>query len=623
MVVNTCTRIRLRGRRFKRKLSRHTALVKRFSRLGRAFLGAPGQRLACWLLGALLALCLAVGGLQVLVSYAARDFTTALVNRDVGAFYHNLWRYLGAFVLAVPVMVFYRYTADRLSLAWRQWMTEYLVQRYFSHRVYYRLRSSEMIDNPDQRIGEDVKLFTTDVLGYLLVVVNSVVTLAGFVGVLWNISARLMVGLLLYTGVGTLISVVIGRRLVRLYFQRYQTEADFRYGLVRVRDYAESIAFFRGERREHQDVLQRFGAVARNTLETIGWSRNLRVFTYSYNYIALVVPALVVGPMYMRGDIEFGVVTQAEMAFAQVLAAMSVIVSYFESFSASAASVKRISDLCDAFDEVEAEDVQAAEAAQIAVNRSRKGLKTKRLTVQTPDGRRTLARNVSFELKPGERLLIMGESGSGKSSLLRTIAGLWQSGRGVIVRPPLGRMMFLPQRPYMIQGSLRAQLLYPLSENDMQDDEIREVLEAAKLAELLKRVDDDLTQVVDWANVLSLGEQQRVSFARLLLQKPLIAFFDEATSALDEPTERLLYERLCSLGLTYVSISHRNTLQEFHDLLLTLHPHGRVELSRLRTGQREWLTAPALVPSWRKRWRWRGWVPITHSTDGSRRSEHA
>jgi putative ATP-binding cassette transporter len=606
MVVNAFTRSQIRWRRCKRKLSRQTAIVKRFSRLGRAFLGAPGQRQARWLLGALLVLCLAVGGLQVLISYAARHFMTALADRNVAAFYHNLWQYLGAFVLAVPVMVLYRYTADRLSLAWRQWMTEHLVQRYFSNRVYYHLRSSELIDNADQRIGEDVKLFTTDVLGYLLVVVNSVVTLAGFVGVLWGISGQLVVGLLLYTGVGTIISVVIGRRLVGLYFQRYQTEADFRYGLVRVRDYAESIAFFRGERREHQDVLQRFGAVVRNTLETIGWSRNLRVFTHSYNYVALIVPVLVVGPMYMRGEIEFGAVTQAESAFAQVLAAMSVIVSYFESFSASAASVKRISDLYDAFDDIETEDMQAAETAQIEVTKSRKRLKTKRLTVQTPDGRRTLARNVSFELQPGERLLIMGESGSGKSSLLRTIAGLWQSGSGVIVRPPLGRMMFLPQRPYMIQGSLRAQLLYPLREDNMQDDEIQEVLEATNLAELLKRVDNGLTQVVDWANVLSLGEQQRVSFARLFLQKPLIAFLDEATSALDEQTERLLYERLHSLSLTYVSISHRNTLQEFHDLLLTLHPNGRVELLRLRTDQREWLTPPASVPAWKKRLRWGG-----------------
>ena len=246
MIVNTFTRVLTRWLRCKRILSRVAAVAKRFYRLGRAFLGTPGQGRARWLLGTLLVLCLAVGGLQVLVSYAARDFVTALSDRNAVAFYHNLWRYLGVLVLTVPVMVFYRYTSDRLALAWRQWMTGQLVQRYFSHRAYYRLGSSETVDNPDQRIAEDVRFFITDALGYLLVVVNSIVTLGVFVGVLWSISGQLMIGLFLYAGMGTLISVVIGHRLVGLYFQRYQTEADFRYGLVRVCDHAESIAFFRG-----------------------------------------------------------------------------------------------------------------------------------------------------------------------------------------------------------------------------------------------------------------------------------------------------------------------------------------------------------------------------------------
>ena len=299
------------------------------------------------------------------------------------AFYHNLWRYLGAFVLAVPILVFYRYTGDRLSLAWRQWMTEHLIQRYFSNRVYYRLRSSEMIDNPDQRITEDVKLFTTDVLGYLLVVVNSVVTLAGFVGVLWGISGQLMVALLVYTGVGTLISVVIGRRLVGLYFQRYQ-KADFRYGLIRVRDHAESIAFFRGERREHQDLLRRFGAVARNMLETIGWSRNLQSL---HPQLQLRCPgrAGVGGGADVharRGGVRCG--DAGGDALCASARSGVVIVSYFENLSASAASVQRISDLCDAFDAAEAEEVQMAEAAQIAVSKSRKRLKTKDLPSRPP-----------------------------------------------------------------------------------------------------------------------------------------------------------------------------------------------------------------------------------------------
>jgi putative ATP-binding cassette transporter len=565
------------------------------------FLGARRQGRARWLCGVLLTLCLAVGGLQILVSYAGRDFVTALTSRDVGAFYHNLWRYLGTFALAVPVAVFYRFTADRLALAWRQWMTERLVRRYFSNRVYYSLRRAETIDNPDQRIAEDVKLFTTEVLGYVLVVVNALVTLIGLIGILWSISGQLVGGLLLYAGLGTAISILIGRRLVRLYSQRYQSEADFRYSLVRVRDHAESIAFFRGERYEQQDVLQRFGAIARNTLEIIGWGRNLRFFTESYNYIALIVPTLIVGPMYMRGEVEFGVVTQAQSAFAQVLASVSLIVAYFESLSSLTASVKRLGALWDTFDELEAESGQATEAGQIKVRESRNLLKLKSLTVQTPDSRRTLVRNLSCKLKPGERLLIIGASGSGKSSLLRTIAGLWQTGSGMISRPPLEHMMFLPQRPYIIHGSLRAQLLYPHIEDDTPDDAIREVLKMVNLIELLQRVDDDLTQQNDWAHILSIGEQQRVSFARLYLKKPLIDFLDEATSALDEANERLLYERLHTLGLTYVSIGHRSTLKEFHDLLLTLHPNRRADLSRLQPAQGVRLLRSAAVSSWAER----------------------
>jgi putative ATP-binding cassette transporter len=464
-------------------------------------------------------------------------------------------------------------------------MTEHLVGRYFYNRAYYRLRSSETIDNPDQRMTEDVRQFTTGVLGYLLVIINSVVTLCGFIGVLWGISWQLVVGLLLYAGGGTALTILIGRRLVRVYFKRYQHEADLRYGLVRVRDNAESIAFFRGERREHQDLLQRFNAVVRNTLELIGWTRNLGFFTNSYTYVALIIPTLIVGPMYMRGAIEFGVVTQAESAFAQVLAAVSVIVAQFEGLSAFSAGIKRLEDLWDSLDESDTEDTREAAEAQIEVSETRQRLKIERLTVQTPDGSRTLAYDLSFELKPGDSLLIMGESGSGKSSLLRTIAGLWQSGSGLIERPTLGRLMFLPQRPYMIQGSLRAQLLYPLSDDATPDDAIRAAAEAANLAEVLKRVDDDITQVVDWTNVLSLGEQQRVSFARLFLKKPLIAFLDEATSALDEANERLLYARLQELGLAYVSIGHRSTLKEFHDFLLTLHSDGRVEFAPLRPTQ--------------------------------------
>jgi putative ATP-binding cassette transporter len=558
-----------------------TSLLWRFYRLISAFVVGESRGQARTLLAALLGLSIAVGVIQVLISYAARDFVTALTDRDEPGFYRNLWRYLGTFAIAIPIGAFYKYVADRLSLAWREWMTNHLLRRYFYNRVYYRLRSSKVVDNPDQRITEDVRLFTTNILGYLLIVINSLITLVGFIGVLWWISPQLVVALVGYAATGTATSILIGRRLVGLHFTQYQREADFRYGLVRVRDNAESIAFFRGEKREHHDLVSRFIEVIRNTLDIIVWNRNLAFFTNAYGYIALIVPPLIVGPLYMRGEIPFGAVTQAESAFAAVLLALSMIVAQFDGLSACAAGVRRLGELWDELDEFDAEDERDADASQIEVNESRRSLKMDDLTVQTPDGSRTLTSKLSFELAPGKGLLIMGESGSGKSSLLRTIAGLWQSGTGSIERPSLNRMIFLPQRPYMVQGTLRAQLAYPQAESAADEDAVKEAFEHVNLEEVLKRVDGDLTREVDWTNVLSIGEQQRVSFARLFLKKPVMAFLDEATSALDEPNEQLLYERLRELGISFVSVGHRSTLKPFHDHLLVLRMDGTWEIGEV------------------------------------------
>jgi len=480
--------------------------------------------------------------------------------------------------------VFYRYTAERLSLLWRQWMTHLLVKRYFFNRAYYRLRSSDRVDNPDQRISEDVRSFTTGVLGYLLTSINSVVTLCAFLGVLWTISWKLPVGLLFYATVGTALSILIGGRLVGLHFKQYQKEADFRYALVRVRDNGESIAFFRGEKREHRDLVLRFAEVVKNTMRIIGWNRTLGFFTNSYNYIALILPTLIVGPMFMKGLVEYGVVTQAESAFAQVLMALSVIIAQFDGLSAFAAGIKRLGDLWDELDEFDSEDALVEGEPEAEMPGDIRGLKLADLIVQTPGGGKILSRELNFTLPPGESVLIMGESGTGKSSLLRTIAGLWQSGGGSIERPRLNSLIFLSQRPYMVQGNLRAQLVYPQSEEGVDDRSIREALEKVNLVEVLDRVDGDFGRVVDWTNILSLGEQQRVSFARIFLRRPVLAFLDEATSSLDEANERLLYQNLRDLGISYVSVGHRSTLKEFHDHLIVMNKDGTVDVSKLKGG---------------------------------------
>lgn len=560
----------------------HLGILRRLAQLSKAFFIDANRRETRLLVAIMLGLCLAVGVVQVLVSYAGRNFITSLVQRDSAGFYRNLWIYIATFAIAVPIGVFYRYTSERLSLLWRQWMTHLLVKRYFFNRAYYRLRSSSRVDNPDQRISEDVRSFTTGVLGYLLTLINSLVTLMAFLGVLWTISWKLPVALLIYTTLGTGLSILIGHRLVGLHFKQYQKEADFRYSLIRVRDNAESIAFFRGEKREHRDLVARFAEVVTNTMRIIGWNRTLGFFTNSYNYIALILPALIVGPLYMRGMVEFGVVTQAESAFAQVLVALSIVILQFESLSAFAAGIKRLGDLWDELDDFDSEDALMEKDSQIALDENAGNLKLSDLTVQTPGGDKILTRKLSFTLPPGESVLIMGASGTGKSSLLRTIAGLWQSGEGSIERPKLNSLIFLSQRPYMVQGNLRAQLVYPQGEEGADDSLIREALKKVNFSEVLERVDGDFDRTVDWTNILSLGEQQRVSFARIFLRKPELAFLDEATSSLDETNERELYQSLRGLGISFVSVGHRSTLKEFHDHLIVLNKDGTVDVSELK-----------------------------------------
>jgi vitamin B12/bleomycin/antimicrobial peptide transport system ATP-binding/permease protein len=522
---------------------------RQFCDISRAFFVSSRQRKAQGYLVVLLALALAVGGVEVLISYAGRDFMTAIARKDSGTYWRLLGVYLGMFALAVPIGVSYRWTEKRLALLWREWLATHLIDRYFNNRAYYRLRGSDGIDNPDQRISEDVLNFTDQSLSFLLIILNSGITLAAFLGVLWGISGNLVAVLFAYAAAGTALSILIGKRLVRLSYQQYQKEADLRYGLVRIRDNAESIAFYRGESREQGDLRRRLAAVVSNSRFIIAWNRNLALFTTPYTYAAFVLPLAVVAPMFMRSEIEFGVVTQSVAAFAQVLAAVSLVITKFEGLSSYLAGVQRLGALWDNLDDFDADERRAALDADQQLDEDSRMVKLDGLMVCTPASSgppKKLVEDLSFELRRRQSLLIMGASGTGKSSVLRTIAGLWPSGSGSLERPPLIELMFLPQRPYMVEGSLRDQLLYPYPEHVVPDSQIRDMVDQVNLSDVFGRVDDDLDRIVDWTNVLSIGEQQRVGFARLFLRKPRFAFLDEATSALDEDNQHVLYELLQS-----------------------------------------------------------------------------
>ena len=555
--------------------------MRQFWRITKALFASERRHKARGYLLMLLVLSLAVGAVQVLMSYAGRDFFTAISKKDSLAYWRALAWYLGTFALAVPVGVYYRWTEERLALLWREWLAQHLIKRYFNNRAYYRLRGSPSIDNPDQRISEDARNFSISSLSFMLIALNSLVTLMAFLGVLWVISSTLVGLLLVYAAAGTMISILIGRRLVRLHFHQYQNEANFRYGLVRVRDNAESIAFYRGEKREHLDLVKRLTAVVLNWRGVILWNRNLGFFTNSYNYAALVLPVLIVAPMFMRGKVEFGVVTQAAGAFAQVLAAVSLVITQFGGLSDYLAGVQRLGSLWDCLDEHDAEEERISRESTQQVDDVSRVVKLDKLTVRTPGVEaHVLVNELTFVIMRKQSLLIMGASGTGKSSVLRTIAGLWYGGSGLLERPALNDLMFLPQRPYMVEGSLRDQLLYPHSLHGVTDDELRAAVEHVNLADVFARVEGDLERLLDWTNVLSLGEQQRVAFARLFLRLPKFAFLDEATSALDEDNQDHLYTLLKKSGIGFISVGHRRTLTQYHDRVLVLDRSGSWELKK-------------------------------------------
>jgi putative ATP-binding cassette transporter len=513
------------------------------------------------LLAAVLVLSLSVTGINVAFSYIANYFTNALVQKNQDLAYLFVVVYFCGFMIAIPIVAFYGYVQSYLGLRWREWLTDEFLKKYFSNRSYYEIETHALIDNPDQRIMEDIRSFTRTSLGFLLIILGSVMDLISFTGILWSKSVLLVVVVLGYSLAGTLLTVLIGRRLIGLNFNQLRYEADFRYSLVHVRDNAESIAFYQGEKPEIAQIGDRFQKVLGNFNLLIGWQRNLSLFTTAYSYLPVVLPFLVLFPQYFSGKIEYGDMVQANFAFTQIYAALSLIVSQMEQLTNFAAGVERLSTFSDAISPTPTPaGIITDEADRFSLND---------VTLLTPDRKRTLFRGLSMDLSCWHNLVVVGQSGVGKSSLLRAIAGLWTQGSGEILRPALQEIYFLPQKPYMLIGSLRDQLLYPRMEQLIPEDELRRVLQSVNLADLPER-SGGFEAELSWADVLSIGEQQRLAFARLIINRPEFAVLDEATSALDSENEALLYRKLQEMNIHYISVGHRSSILEFHDYVLDL-----------------------------------------------------
>jgi vitamin B12/bleomycin/antimicrobial peptide transport system ATP-binding/permease protein len=518
-------------------------------------------------------------------------YISVRINEWNNAFYNALqkldgaefFRQLGVFcILAaafIVMAVYAQYLSQMLQIRWRRWLTRRYLGAWLADRSYYHLELKSATDNPDQRISEDLNQFTSYVLTLSLGLLTAVVSLGSFLGILWGLSgpaniplgswslhipAYLVWAALLYAGVGTWLTIKIGRPLVPLNFDQQRLEANFRFSLVRLRENAESVALYRGEAMELGVFQERFRSVFENFWQIMKRQKRLSWFTSGYAQIAVIFPVVVVAPRYFAKQIGLGGLMQVVGAFSAVQNSLSFIISSYTSIAAWQAVTERLSGFEERLSAIQR---STHEPQELAIRREESGVAVDDVDLDLPNGT-PLLRGVAFASEPGAAVLINGPTGAGKSTLLRALAGIWPYGRGEI-RLAKGRILFVPQRPYLPLGTLAAVLRYPGGESDsLPATTLAAVLNQVGLGALINELDD----VHDWSQRLSPGEQQRLAFARIFLTKPALVFLDEVTSALDERSEAELYGllRTAPWRPTIVSVGHRSTLRSFHDQVLEM-----------------------------------------------------
>ena len=552
-------------------------LARGFWQLFKGYWSSPEKWKARGLLISVIVLNLIMVYLLVRINDWYRIFYDALQAYDWTSF----WPLIGEFtVLAfiyIIIAVYAVYLRQMLTISWRTWMTEQYLARWMQGQVYYRLQVLRSdTDNPDQRISEDINQFVSLTLTLFVGVLKQLTTLGAFAVVLWNLSGLITIPIsdaeftvygymfwlsLLYSVLGTYFVHLVGKKLIRLNFDQQRYEADFRFSMMRVRENSESIAFYRGEMAEGVGFKERFANVIKNYWGLMRRTKLLNFYVNGYGQLAIIFPLIMAAPRYYAGEIALGGLMQTISAFGRVQDALSFFVDSYSSIAELAAVIQRLTGFTEHMEEC-ARVKSTIERGEGTANE----LTLQDLSITLPDGLPLLTA-CTLALPHGSRILVTGASGAGKSTLLRALAGIWPYGSGTITLPAGAKRLFLPQRPYLVLGSLRRALSYPRTAA-ASDEEIARILTCVGLDHFSARLDD----VDDWSRILSLGEQQRLAFARILLIRPDWIFLDEATSALDEPRERALYELLHQElpSASIISIGHRSTLFALHDTELHL-----------------------------------------------------
>jgi putative ATP-binding cassette transporter len=529
-------------------------------------------------------------GITVRLSFFSRDWFNAIQAKDETTFWHQLlyiftpW----AFVLVGSYVVEY-VVQSTLVIKWRRWLTDFYINHWLDGHTHYRMALvGDGADNPDQRISEDISRFIDGgqtgygIYTFTILLISQLSSLVSFAIILWILSANFTLPytniavpgylfwvVLLYAGIGTILTHLIGRSLARLSFARQRYEADFRFSLARLREYSEQVALLGGELAEKTSLGQRFGAIIRNYFEIVDVRKKLAAFTNLYGQISPIIPFVVAAPFYFLGKIELGFMTQTANAFGKVDASLTFFVTYYVYLADFKSVLERLVSFDASIENAHALDKRASEGplrTDVGTHLGFEGL-----VLQLPDGREIVeSSHLRFIAK--QPVLLIGPSGSGKSTLFRAISGIWPFGKGKIEIPKGAQIMLLPQRPYIPIGTLRAAITYPAAPETFDDATLRNVVEAAKLDAFLDKLDvEDV-----WSQRLSGGEQQRLSVARALLAKPDWLFLDEATASMDEPMENAIYQILKKRlpNTTVVSIGHRSTLAQLHERRLVMTPIG-------------------------------------------------